>query len=78
MDDRIQALYSVPNSADYTDTRLQPLLENCSLLETRLREIAERLPDHDRQIIEAYLDIRDELEFETIKTALRWGKRNYK
>ena len=78
MDDRLKALYSVPDSADYADTCLQSLQESCLVLETQLREMTEELPEHNRHIIEAYLDIRDELEFETIKMALRWGKRNYK
>ena len=48
------------------------------MLEEELRNLAGKLPDYERQVIEAYVDIRDELEFESIKTALRWGKRHYK
>ena len=78
MDDRIKALYAIPNIADYEDVCLQELRENCSALETQVAELVQQLPQHDRCVIEAYLDIRDELEFQTIKTALRWGKRHYK
>ncbi len=78
MDERIKDLYAIPNITKYEDVCLQTLRENCIVLEERLRNMAERLSDNDRQIIEAYLDVRDELEFETVKTALRWGKRNYK
>ena len=77
MDQRLESLYEIPNIADYEDICLQTLRESCASLENRLRELSERLPEHDRQIIEAYLDIRDELEFQSVKTALRWGKRHY-
>lgn len=78
MDNRLAALYHIPNIADYEDVCLQTLREHCASLENRLQELSERLSEHDRQIIEAYLDIRDELEFQCVKTALRWGKRHYK
>lgn len=78
MDQRLEALYEIPNIKDYEDICLQTLRESCASLESRLQELSERLPEHDRQIIEAYLNIRDELEFQSVKTALRWGKRHYK
>lgn len=78
MDQRLESLYELPNAADYEDVCLQALRERCITLEYQLRELSDSLPEHDRQIIEAYLDIRDELEFESVKTALRWGKRHYK
>lgn len=78
MDQRLEVLYEIPNIADYEDTCLQTLRESCASLENQLQELSEQLPEHDRQIIEAYLNIRDELEFQSVKTALRWGKRHYK
>ena len=78
MDQRLEGLYHIPNITDYEDTCLQTLREHCTALESRLLELSERLPEDDRQIIGAYLDIRDELEFQSVKTALRWGKRHYK
>ena len=78
MDQRLEGLYQIPNIADYEDTCLQTLRESCTILEHQLEELAEKLPEHDRQIMKAYLDIRDELEFQSVKTALRWGKRYYK
>lgn len=78
MDQRLNSLYEIPNIANYEDVCLQTLRESCASLENQLWELSERLPEHDRQIIEAYLDIRDELEFQSVKTALRWGKRHYK
>ena len=78
MDKRIQGIYSIPNISEYEDTSLQVLRENCTALEEKLRETAEKMTDVDRCTIEAYLDARDELEFQLIKTALRWGKRHYR
>ena len=78
MDRRLDNLYRLPNLADNEDLCLQTLRESCASLETRLQELAESLPEYDRQTIEAYLDIRDELEFQSVKTALRIGKRHYK
>lgn len=77
MDQRLECLYQVPDISDFEDICLQTLRESCASLENQLHELIDRLPEHDRQIIEAYLDIRDELEFQTVKTALRWGKRHY-
>ncbi len=78
MDERILDLYRLPNISEYEDVCLLSLRENCAVLEARLQEIIERLPEQDRRIIEAYLDMRNDLEVETVKTALRWGKRHYK
>ena len=78
MDERIQGIYSIPNISEYEDTSLQVLRENCVVLEVKLRDMAEKMSDADRCTIEAYLDARDELEFQMIKTALRWGKHYYK
>ena len=78
MDKRIQDIYSIPNVSEYEDTSLQVLRENCAALEEKLREITEKMTGADRCAVEAYLDARDELEFQLIKTALRWGKRHYR
>jgi len=73
MDGRINGLYQIPNIAEYEDVCLQTLREQCMVLEEQLREIMEKQPDRDRQIVESYLDRLDVLEFQSIKTALRWG-----
>lgn len=78
MDDRIIDLYKLPNISEYEDVHLQTLRENCAALEERVYDILTRVSDCDRQTIEAYIDMRNDLEFESVKTALRWGKRNYK
>lgn len=70
----IRDLYGMPSVSEYDDICLQSLRENCLVLEERLRELIERLSDCDRQLIEAYLDIREELELQTVKILLQWGK----
>ena len=76
--DPIKDIYRLPDISEHEDLKLQTLMENCSVLEARLYEIVERLPEYERQIFEAYLDMRNDLEVETVKAALRLGKRHYK
>lgn len=75
MDARMIDLYRIPDIASYEDVRLMTLRENCAALEEKLQDVMDRLPDHDRYILAAYLDLRDDLEVETVKVALRLGKR---
>lgn len=78
MDRQITDLYRLPNINEYEDVHLLSLSENCALLEEQVLTIAQTLVDRDRQAIEAYISARNDLEVETFKTALRWGKRNTK
>ena len=78
MNERIRDLYAIPNITEQEDVCLQTLLEHCIVLEEQLRELSEKLSDHERQIVEAYLDARNEMEFQTVKIALRWGKKDTK
>lgn len=71
-------IYKLPDIEKYEDIHLLTLGEHCAVLEDRVCAIAKTLPDEQRQIIEAYISMRDDLEVESIKTALRWGKRHYK
>lgn len=71
-------LYKAPHINEYADLNLLDLSEYCAALEERVYAIAKVLPTGQRQIIEAYISARDDLEIETVKTALRWGKRHYK
>ena len=77
MDGQIADLYHVPNIEQYADLHLLALSENCSALEEQVCQIAKSLPDKQRQIIETYICIRNDLEVETVKTALRWGRAHY-
>ena len=77
MHEGIQNLYELPNIREYEDVHLLTLSENCAVLEEQLYALAKDLPAKHRHIIEAYISTRNDLEVETFKTALRWGKKNY-
>ena len=78
MNERIIDLYRLPNISEYEDIHLMTLSEQCAMLEDRVYTIANTLPEKQRRIIEEYINARNDLEVESIKTALRWGKRHYK
>ena len=71
-------LYKLPDIEKYEDLHLLTLSENCATLEEQIYKLAKTLPPKDRHIIEAYINMRNDLEVETFKTALRWGKQHYK
>ena len=50
------------------------LAEECAHMEERVRAWMRKLPAAERELLESYLDIRDELEFQSVKTALRFSK----
>ena len=74
MDDRLKDLYTIPSHVVEQDIYLLDLSEQCAVLEERLRGVACGLLGNQRQIIEAYIEIRDELEFQSVKAAMRFGK----
>ncbi len=73
MNDPLLDFYQLPDIEKYENFHLQTLSEQCDILEEQLRAIIAPLPEKDRSVIEAYLDMRNDLEVETIRTALRWG-----
>ena len=77
MDKRIADLYRLPNISEYEDAHLMTLSEQCATLEDRVYTIANTLPEKQRRIIEEYINARNDLEVESVKTALRWGKKHY-
>ena len=77
MTEQIHDFSKLPYIREYEDLHLLTLSENCAWLEERLRAMAETLPEHQRQLIIDYIRSRDDLEVETFKAALRWGKRHY-
>lgn len=70
--------YRIPNIQAHEDIDLLALSESCAALEERVCEVIKELPEHKRLIVEEYINTRNDLELETFKTALRWGKHNYK
>ena len=78
MENPLDSFYCLPDISKYEDVHLQTLSENCAVLEEKLLIIAENMPKRNRNIVEAYIQARNDLEVETVKAALRWGKRHYK
>lgn len=76
MNDELMDLYKLPDIGEYEDLDLLTLRESCAVLEEQVYEIASNLPDGKRQVIEAYISVRNDLEVETVKAALRWSKRH--
>lgn len=74
MDSRLENLYTIPEHVVEQDTYLLDLSEQCAALEERVRALARTLPTEQRCTIEAFLDIRDELEFQSVKIAMKFGK----
>lgn len=74
MDSRLADLYRIPENVVEQDIYLLDLSEQCAHLEDRVRAIAHSLPLKQRQIIEDYLNTRDELEYQSIKVAMAYGK----
>lgn len=74
MEERLKELYRIPEKVLPQDSYLQDLAEQCANLEARVLDMMENLSTHDRQVLESYLDMRDELEYQTVKTALRFSK----
>ena len=74
MDGRLKDLYTIPEHVLPQELYLVDLSEQCARMEERVRNIASRLPPKEKQIIEAFLDIRDELEFQSVKVAMQFGK----
>ncbi len=78
MDGKVSNLYKLPDIEKYEDLCLLTLSERCAALEEQVYKIAKDLPGKKRMIIEDYISTRSDLELETVKTSLRWGKRHYK
>ena len=74
MNERLTDLYRVPERSLPQDIYLMDLAEECAHMEERVRDLMTRLPDSDRELLESYLDIRNELEFQSVKIALRFSK----
>ncbi len=78
MHNQTNDLYKLPNIGEFQDIDLLTLSETCAVLEEKVLRIAATLPQKERYVIEDYICTRNDLEFESFKTALRWGKQNYK
>lgn len=75
MDNRIRDLYTLPNSRDVQELYLLDLSLQCAYLEERVKYVMESMPVQQRQLLEEYISARDELEFQSVRRALRLGKK---
>lgn len=74
MDDRLLDLYVLSDREHLAQIYLQELSERCGYLESQIREMMESLPTGQGQILESYMDLRNELEFQSVKIALKIAK----
>ncbi len=74
MDSRLVDLYQFPREPTQEDIYLEDLAAQCSHLENRVLCIADSLSPNDRAALEAYIAVRDELEYQSVKRALKIGK----
>lgn len=74
MNKRLSDLYELPDLCGEQNLYLSELREHCDRLERQLLDISYDLPMELRMLIEGYIDLRNELEFESVKVALRFGK----
>lgn len=78
MNEPIMDFYKAPNISQYETLNLLSLSEHCAALEESVYRIIRFLPKEDQQTVEAYIQARNDLEVETFKAALRWGKQHYR
>lgn len=77
MDNRLKDLYHIPEKvlpSRPQDIYLEDLALQCTHAEERLRNMMTELSTKHRQIVEEYINLRDELEFQTVKQAMRFSK----
>ena len=74
MNDQLKDLYRIPPQSLPQDIYLMDMAEECAHMEERVKEMMQRLSASDRELLKSYLDIRDELEFQSVKIALRFSK----
>ena len=67
-------LYDLRELCGEQNVNLWELREHCDRIEQQLLDISYDLPMEQRMMIEGYIDLRNELEFESVKLALRFGK----
>ena len=75
MDNRLSNLYQLPDPYGKQNLYLMELRAQCAQLEDALLDATEGLPDHVQMLIQGYIAARDELEFQSVKAALRFGKK---
>ncbi len=74
MESRLSDLYRLPQDLTEQDIYLQDLAVQCAHLESRVLGLMDSLSPEDRSILEAYIAARNDLEFCSVKRALKIGK----
>lgn len=78
VNNQLEDFYKLPNIREYEDLCLQSLSEQCAAYEEKVYGMMSRLSQRDKEVLETYITLRNDLEAETFKVALRWGKMHYK
>ncbi len=78
MADILEDFYKLPNIAAYENLSLQTLSEQCCAYEEKVIQMMAHLSTYDQHLLKTYIALRNDLEVETFKAALRWGKQHYK
>ena len=73
MDDRLHGLSKIPGREEQ-GLYLQELREQCALLEAQLWQEAENGSPRLQNLLEGYIAARDELEFQSVRQALGFGR----
>lgn len=71
MENRLRVLYTLPDVQLEQDIYLLDLSEQCAHLEERLHGWMATLPQEQQLLLKSYIAARDELEFQSVKRALR-------
>lgn len=74
MNDRLLDLYALADREHLGQSYLQDLSEQCGYLELQVIEIMEKLPLRQQDILKNSIDLRNELEFQSVKAAIKVAK----
>ena len=77
MNERLVDLYNLDIMRHLESVHLPSLVAKCDALEQCVYEIAKSLSEEKRTAIQNYIDMRNNLEFETVKAAMRYSKKYY-
>ena len=75
MEIRLADLYPLADQELHGQIYLQDLSEQCANLEGKVIGIMDRLSSYDRQILETYIDLRNELEYQSVRIAIKLADR---
>ena len=74
MDNRLRDLYALTECANTEDVDLENLRWECGHLEEQVILLMDSLPLPQQLLLQDYISARDELEFQLVKRALRFGR----